>query len=103
MGLPIPLSVLIIGGLIGILVFALSSAFAVWFRRNQSASELQEQTASLSASLLKLALSVGSVVVIVSYFNAIQPHTLLDQEGLLMGKDLLTVRSRAGFIAEYPL
>ncbi len=34
--------------------------------------------------------------------NAIQPHTFLEQEGLLVGKDLFTVRSRAGFIAEYP-
>ena len=103
MALHIPLSVLIIGGLVGILVFAVSSAFTVWFQRNQSASELQGQPSSLSASLLKLAISVGSVVAIVFCFNAIQPHTLLDQEGLLVGKDLLTVRSRAGFIAEYPL
>jgi hypothetical protein len=103
MALHIPLSVLIIGGLVGILVFAVSSAFTVWFQRNQSASELQGQPSSLSASLLKLAISVGSVVAIVFCLNAIQPHTLLDQEGLLVGKDLLTVRSRAGFIAEYPL
>jgi hypothetical protein len=103
MALNIPLSVLIIGGLVGILVFAVSSAFTVWFQRNQSASELQGQPSSLSASLLKLAISVGSVVAIVFCLNAIQPHTLLDQEGLLVGKDLLTVRSRAGFIAEYPL
>lgn len=103
MGFHIPLSVLIIGGLVGILVFAVSSAFTVWFQRNQSASELQGQPSSLSASLLKLAISVGSVVAIVFCLNAIQPHTLLDQEGLLVGKDLLTVRSRAGFIAEYPL
>jgi hypothetical protein len=103
MGFHIPLSVLIIGGLVGILVFAVSSAFTVWFQRNQSASELQGQPSSLSASLLKLAISVGSVVAIVFCLNAIQPHILLDQEGLLVGKDLLTVRSRAGFIAEYPL
>jgi hypothetical protein len=103
MALHIPLSVLIIGGLVGILVFAVSSAFTVWFQRNQSASELQGQPSSLSASLLKLAISVGSVVAIVFCLNAIQPHTLLDQEGLLVGKDLLTVRSRAGYIAEYPL
>jgi hypothetical protein len=102
MGLHTPLSVLIIGGLVGILVFAVSSAFAVWFKRNQSASELQGQTASLSASLLKLALSVGMVVVIVTCFNAIQPRIVLDQEGRLVGKDLFTVRSRAGFIAAYP-
>jgi hypothetical protein len=79
MALHIPLSVLIIGGLVGILVFAVSSAFTVWFQRNQSASELQGQPSSLSASLLKLAISVGSVVAIVFCFNAIQPHTLLDQ------------------------
>ena len=103
MGFHIPLSVLIIGGLVGILVFAVSSAFTVWFQRNQSASELQGQPSSLSASLLKLAISVGSVVAIVFCLNAIQPHTLLDQEGLLVGQDLLTVRSRAGFVAEYPL
>ena len=100
MGFHTPLSVLIVGGIV---VFAVSSAFAVWFQRNQSASELQGKTASLSASLFKLAISVGGVVLTVFCVNATQPHTILDQEGLLVGKDLLTVRSRAGFIAAYPL
>ncbi len=102
MGFHTPLSVLVIGGIVGILVFAISNAFTVWFKRNRSASELQGQTASLSALLLKLAIIGGGVLVIVAGLNAIQPHTLLEQEGLLVGKDLFTVRSRAGFIAEYP-
>lgn len=102
MGFHAPLSVLIIGGIVGILVFAVSSAFTVWFKRNQSAAEPQGRTASLSASLLKLALLGGLVVVIVCGFNALQSRTVLEQEGPLVGKDLFTVRSRAGFTAAYP-
>ncbi len=102
MGFHTPFSVLVIGGIVGIFVFAASSAFTVWSKRNQSASEPQERTASLSATLLKLAISGGVVLVIVFGLNAIQPHTFLEQEGLLVGKDLFSIRSRAGFIAEYP-
>src|SRR5687767_1557847 len=102
MGFHTPFSVVVIGGIVGIYVFAASSAFTVWFKRNQSASEPQEQTASLSATLLKLALSGGVVLAIVFGLNAVQPRTFLEQEGLLLGKDLFTVRSRAGFTAEYP-
>jgi hypothetical protein len=95
-------SILVIGGIVGIFVFAASSAFTVWFKRNQSASEPQDQTTSLSATLLKLAISGGVVFVIIFGLDAIQPRTFLEQEGLLVGKDLLTIRSRAGFTAEYP-
>jgi multidrug resistance efflux pump len=102
MGFHTPFSVLVIGGIVGIFVFAASSAFTVWFKRNQSASEPQEQTASLSATLLKLALSGGVVLAIIFGLNAVQPRTFLEQEGLLLGKDLFTIRSRAGFTAEYP-
>jgi hypothetical protein len=102
MGFHTPFSVLVIGGIVGIFVFAASSAFMVWFKRNQSASEPEERTASLCATLLKLGISAGVVVGIVFAMNAIQPHTFLEQEGLLVGKDLFTVRSRTGFIAEYP-
>ena len=102
MGLHTSLSILIIGGIVGILVFAVSSAFTVWLHRNRSASEVQGKTASLPASLCKFAISVAVVMVIVYGFNATKPHTVLDQEGLLVGKDLFTVWSRAGFIAEYP-
>jgi hypothetical protein len=102
MGFHIPFSVLVIGGIVGIFVFAASSAFAVWFKRNRSASEPQERTASLLATLLKLAISGGVVLSIVFGLNAVQPQTFLEQEDLLVGKDLFTIRSRAGFTAEYP-
>jgi hypothetical protein len=102
MGLHTPLSVLLIGGIVGLFVFAVSSAFTVWIKRNQSASEVQGQTSSLLVSLLKLALMGGAVFGVIYGLKAIQPHTILQQEGLLVGKDLFTVRSRAGFIAEYP-
>jgi hypothetical protein len=102
MGFPIPFSVLVIGGIVGIFVFAASSAFTVWFKRHQAASEPQEQTASLAATLFKLGISAGVVLSLVFGMNALQPHTFLEQEGLLVGKDLFTVRSRAGLIAEYP-
>jgi hypothetical protein len=102
MGFHTPFSVLVIGGIVGIFVFAASSAFTVWFKRNRSASEPEEQTASLPATLLKLAISGGVVAVIVFGLNAVQPHTFLEQGGLLVGKDLFTIHSRAGFTADYP-
>jgi hypothetical protein len=60
------------------------------------------QPSSLLASLLKLAIIGAGLLVIIYGLYAIQPHTILEQEGLLVGKDLFTVRSRAGFVAEYP-
>lgn len=86
MGLHTPFSILVIGGIVGIFVFAASSAFTVWFRRNQSASEPQEHTVSLPATLLKLAISGAGVLVMVFGMNAIRSHTFLEQQGLLVGK-----------------
>jgi hypothetical protein len=92
---------LLVGGIIAIFVFAVASAFKVWFKRNQSASGVQAE--AFSATLLKLAVGAVIILIIVFAVDALQPKTLLEAEGLLVGKDLFAVRNRAGFSAEYPV
>ena len=94
-----PWMVLVLGGISGVLVFALFNALHVLLGRHraQRASTDTRATRIWPAFTLTLALIAGVVVA-----NLFLGRVEVNGQGLLFGDDLFAVTRRPGFLASYP-
>jgi len=93
--------VLLIGIFGGIAAFAFSHALSAWRHRHRGVAADGSAQSSLPI-LLRILAGATVMFVLIRALYALVPHTVAEHDALLVGRDLFSVRTLPGFIAEFP-
>ena len=96
-----PWTIVVAGGVVGLLVFAFANAFRVILARRQAVRALQERPPRY-VRLLRALVWAALFLMLLGALRLMPGRKVVNNQGLLYGDQLFSVMPRTGFLASYP-